>query len=68
MWILRPTPLLQLSMLFASIWDSLLAQASMLLLFEYAATLSRKRSLIYFCKVDNFRISKEFFKESTWSQ
>ena len=36
---INPPP--PLSMLFASIWDSFLAQASVLLLFQYAATLSR---------------------------
>ena len=35
------SPLPPLSMLFSSIWDSFLAQASLLLLFQYVATLSR---------------------------
>ena len=44
-------------MLFASIWDNFLAQASMLLLFQYAATLSRGRGL----KVDYSEILKVAF-------
>ena len=40
--ILEPIPLLPLSMLFASIWDSFLVQASMLLRCQYTATLSRE--------------------------
>ena len=39
---LYPRPLL-LSMLFASVWESFLAQASLLLLFQYVATLSRRK-------------------------
>ena len=49
-----------LSMLLASIWKSSLAQASMLLLCQYAATSRRGRALIYFCKVDHSRISINF--------
>ena len=55
-------PLHPFSMLFASIWDSFLAQASVLLLCQYTATLSRGRGLIYFCKVDHSRISRKFFR------
>ena len=49
-----PSPL---SMLFASIWDNFLAQASMLLLFQYAAILSRGTGL----KVDYSEILKVAF-------
>ena len=52
-----PTTFPPLSILFASIWDSFFTQASLLLLFQYAVILSRKRSLIYFCKVDHSRFS-----------
>ena len=39
-YFLRPIPLLPWSMLFASIWDSFLAQTSVLLLCQFAVTLS----------------------------
>ena len=35
-------------MLFASIWDSFVVQASVLLLFQYAATLSKEEELDLF--------------------
>ena len=56
----HPPPSINVVCKFASIGDSLLEQALLLLLFQYAATLSRRRGLIYFCKVDNSRISKIF--------
>ena len=49
-----------LSMFAASIWDSWLAQASVLLLFQYAAALSNGGGLIFFCKNDHSRISRFF--------
>ena len=48
------------SLLFASVWDSFLAQATVLLLYQYAATLSRGKGHDYFCKVDHSRISINF--------
>ena len=63
--ILRPIPLPPLSMLLVSIWDSFLAQASVFLLCQYTATLSREKGrgtkgLIYFCKVNHSRIYRNF--------
>ena len=46
-----------LLMLFVSIWDSFLAQASVLQLFQHATKLIGGRGLTYFCKVNHSRIS-----------
>ena len=57
-----------MSLLFASIWDSLLEQASVFQLFEYAATLSKKEGPDLFLQSEPFQTFYEFFKELTWSQ
>ena len=52
-WDQSPFP--QLLMLFASIWDSFVVQASVLLLFQYAATLSKEEELDFlwnYLKID----------------
>ena len=59
-----PTPP-QLSMLFASIWDSFLAQASVLLLFQYAATLCRQKRPDLFVQSGSFQNLHKFFQELT---
>ena len=58
-------------MLFASIWDSFLAQASVSLLYQYAqyaATLSTGEGTDLFLQSGPFQNSQEFFQELTWSQ
>ena len=55
-------------MLFASIWDSFLAQASELLLFQYAATLSRGEGPDLFLQTGPFQNFHKFFQELTWYQ
>ena len=55
-------------MLFASIWDSFLAQALVLLLFQYAVTLSTGRGPDLFLQSKPFQNFHEFFQELTWSQ
>ena len=60
--ILRLILLSPLPMLFASIWNSFLEQTSVLLLCQYTATLSRGRCLVYICKVDHFKIFRNFFR------
>ena len=57
-----------LSMLFASIRDRFLAQASVLLLFQYAATLSRWKGSDLFLQSGPFKNFHKFFQELTWSQ
>ena len=57
-----------MSLLFASIWDSLLAQASVLQFFEYAATLSKKEGPDLFLQSEPSQNFYEFFQELTWSQ
>ena len=57
-WDPSPPPL---SMLFASIWDSFLAQASALLLCQYAATLSRGKGPDLFLESGPFQDFKKFF-------
>ena len=66
--ILRPIPSTQLSMLLASIWDSFLAQASVLLLCQYPAALSRRKGPDLFLQSGPFQNFCKFFQESTWSQ
>ena len=61
-------PLPQLSMLFASIRGSLLAQASVLLLLQYAATLSRGERSDLFLQSGSFQNFNKFFQALTWSQ
>ena len=61
---MRPGPLPVLSMLFASIRDSFLAQALVLLLFQNAARLSRGEGPNFFCNVDHSRISIKFSRDS----
>ena len=62
--ILRPNPLSSSSMLFADTWDSFLAQASELTLFQYAARLSftftetQKLAKVTFVKNFNGNICK----------
>ena len=55
-----PPPLPLLSMAPTSIWDSFVAQASLFLHCQYAATLSRGRGLTYLCKVDHSRTCRNF--------
>ena len=61
-------PLPQLSMLFASIRGSLLAQASVSLLLQYAATLSRGERSDLFLQSGSFQNFNKFFQALTWSQ
>ena len=61
-------PLSPLPMLFASIWDSLLAQASVLVPCQYAATLSRWKGPDLFLKSGPFQNFHKYFQEWTWSQ
>ena len=61
-------PLPQLSMLFASIRGSLLAQASVLLLLQYAATLSRGERSDLFLQSGSFQNFNKFSQALTWSQ
>ena len=61
-------PLPQLSMLFTSIRGSLLAQASVLLLLQYAATLSRGERSDLFLQSGSFQNFNKFFQALTWSQ
>ena len=61
-------PLPQLSMLFASIRGSLLAQASVSLLLQYAATLSRGERSDLFLQSGSFQNFHKFFQALTWSQ
>ena len=65
-WDQSPFP--PLSMLFGYIWDSFLAQASELLLFQYAATLSRGKGPDLFLQRGPFKNFHKFFQELTWSQ
>ena len=55
----------QLSMLVASIWDSFLAQGSVLLLCHYAATWVGRGTFFYFCKVDDSRIFRNWYLSIT---
>ena len=66
--ILRPIPLPQLSMFLASIWDRFLAQASVLLLFRYAAALSRRKEPDLFLQNGSFQNFHKFFQSLTWYQ
>ena len=66
-YILRPIPLPPLSMFFASIWDSVLAQASMLLLCQYVATLSRGRGSDLYLQSRPFYNFHKSFQELTWT-
>ena len=61
----RPIPLPPLSMLFTSICDSLLTEASVLLLFQYAATLSRGEGSDLFLQSGPFENFHKFFQELT---
>ena len=62
-----PIPLPPLPMLFSSIWDSSLAQASVLLLFQYSATLSRGKGPDLFLQIGPTQDFHKFFHELTWS-
>ena len=64
-WDQSPPPL---SMLFASIWDSFLAQASVMLYFQYAATLSRGEGPHLFLQSGWYQNFRKFFQELTSSQ
>ena len=55
-------PPLLLIRCFARIWDSFLAQALAFPLWQYATTLIRGRGLIFLCKVDHSKISRNFFR------
>ena len=55
-------------MLFASIWGSFLAQASVLLLFQYAATLIRGEGSDLFLQSGPFQNFQNFLQELTWYQ
>ena len=64
--ILRPTPLPQLLMLFSSIWDSVVEQASVLLLFHYAETLNSSEGPDLFLQNGPFQNSHKCFQELTF--
>ena len=66
--VIRPTPLHLLSMLFSSIWESFLAKASMMLLFQYGATLSRRKGSDLFRHSGPFLNFQIFLHKLTWSQ
>ena len=53
---------------FVIIWDSLLAQISVLLLFQYAAILSEGKRTDLFLKNGPLQIFRRFFQELTWLQ
>ena len=55
-------------MLFASILDNFLAQASELLLFQYAATLRMEKKPDLFLQSGAFQNSDKLFLELTWSR
>ena len=55
-------------MLFASVWDSLLEQASLFVPYQYAATLSREEPADLFLQSGTFRNFQKLFQEVTWSQ
>ena len=55
-------------MFFASIWDSFLAQASVLLLCQYTTTLSREQGPDLFLQRGPFQNFHKFFQELSWSQ
>ena len=54
-------------MLFASIGDNLLAQASVLLLFKHAATLIRREGPDLYLQTGPFQNFRKCFQELTWS-
>ena len=56
------------SMLFESIWDSFLAQASVLLLCQYNAILSWGEEPDSFLQSGTFQKFQKFFQELSWSQ
>ena len=60
-WDQSPLPLL--SMLSASVWDIFLAQASVLLLCQYTATLSRGEGPDLFLQSGPVQNSQKFFQE-----
>ena len=62
-----PQPII-LSMLFASISYNFLGQASVLLLYQYAPTLSRVKGPDLFLQSGPFQNFHKFFQELTWSQ
>ena len=55
-------------MMFASIWGSFLTQASVLLLFQYAASLSRGEGPELFLQSEPFQNFKNFFQELHFSE
>ena len=57
-----------LSMLFASIWYSFLAQASVLLSYQYTVTLSRRKWPDLFLESGPFQNFQKFFQDVNWSQ
>ena len=52
----------------ASIWDSFLAQASVLLLCQYAAALNRGEGPDLLLQSGPFQSFQKFFQELTWCQ
>ena len=55
-------------MLFASIWDSFLAQASVLPLYQYAVALSKGEGPDVFLQSGPFQNFQKFFQELNWSK
>ena len=53
-------------MLFASIWDSFLVEASVLVLCQYAATLTRGEGADLFLQSGPFQNFQKIFQELTW--
>ena len=64
-WDQSPSPIINVV---CNIWDRFLAQASELLLFQYAATLSRRKGPDLFLQSGPFQNFHKFFLELTWSQ
>ena len=65
---LKQIPLPSLSILFASIWDCFLAQALVLLLCQYTATMSGVDRPNLFLQGGPFRNFQKFFQELNWFQ
>ena len=65
-WDQSPSP--PVSRLFASIWGSFLAQASVLLLCQYTTKLSRGERPDLFLQSGPFQNFQKFFQELSWSQ
>ena len=66
-YVLRPISPSPWSMLFVSVWDSFLAQASVLLICQYVVTFSSGKGPDWFVKVDQSRISINFLEIDLFS-